>query len=282
MTRYDGQHNVVCYFADITERIKSEQALVNAKAAAESASRAKDDFLAALSHELRTPLNPVLLIASDAAEDRQLPPEIRASFDTIRKNIELEARLIDDLLDLTRIATGKMLLRMGDADVHRILQDSFASVQAELEEKRIQLSVQLVAKKYVVSGDAIRLQQVFWNILKNSVKFTPRGGEITVETSVSEEGNHLVVKIADTGIGMTPEELKRIFTAFSQGDHAASSFHRFGGLGLGLAISQKIMELHSGHIRAESAGRAKGSVFTIELPLAKNENATPAVLPQPV
>lgn len=267
---------------DITERKHAEKRLAEslerekaARQTAETANRAKDDFLASLSHELRTPLNPMLLIASDAAADHDLPSEVRSNFEIIRKNVEVESRLIDDLLDMTRIASGKMSLRMCDADAHAILQDSITNVRAELEKKQIQLSLKLGAKQYTVYGDSVRLQQVFWNILKNAAKFTPHRGEITIETSASDEESHLVVKVTDTGIGLTPEELKRIFSAFSQGDHAAGSSHRFGGLGLGLAISQKIMELHSGHIRAESAGRDQGAIFTIQLPLAKKEKPLP-------
>jgi CheY-like chemotaxis protein len=183
----------------------------------------------------------------------------------------LEARLIDDLLDLTRIVSGKLSIEMRAVDTHAILRDAIANIQVELEEKQIQLNVKLNARQHQVRGDAVRLQQVFWNVLKNAVKFTPRGGKITVETSAPEGGGRLNVKTTDTGIGMTPEELTRVFTPFSQGDHAASNTHRFGGLGLGLAISRKIIELHSGHIRAASDGHDQGSTFIIELPIAENE-----------
>jgi two-component system CheB/CheR fusion protein len=257
---------------DITENKRAEKNLTESLEREKKANRAKDDFLAALSHELRTPLNPVLLIASDAAADRELPPGVRANFETIRKNVELEARLIDDLLDLTRIVSGKLSFEIRAADAHAILQDALVAIRAEAEEKQIQLNLMLRAKRHQVRGDPARLQQVFWNILKNAVKFTPRGGKITVETFASEKDRHLSVKITDTGIGMMPEELKRIFMAFSQGDHAAGNSHRFGGLGLGLAISKKIIELHSGHIRAASDGRDQGSTFTIELPLTENKS----------
>jgi CheY-like chemotaxis protein len=241
-----------------------------------AASRAKDDFLAALSHELRTPLNPVLLIASDAAKNRELPPGIRANFETIRKNIELEARLIDDLLDLTRIVSGKLSLETQDLDPHSVLRDAIKAIKVEVEAKKIRMRLKLTAKQRSVSGDAARLQQVFWNVLKNAVKFTPAKGKIIVDTSTASDDGPLLVKITDTGIGMTPEELARVFSAFSQGDHARDS-HRYGGLGLGLAISQKIIELHAGRIHASSRGRNQGSIFTIELPLSavKNKNSLP-------
>jgi CheY-like chemotaxis protein len=229
-----------------------------------AASRAKDDFLATLSHELRTPLNPVLLLASDAMNNRDLPPRIRADFNTIRKNVEMEARLIDDLLDLTRIARGKIILEKHFINLRTVLQDAIAQVQEEINQKQITLDVQFKASQHTVYADAVRLQQIFWNLLKNAVKFTPNGGKIAVETSLQDK--KLLVKISDTGIGMAPEEIAGIFTAFSQGEHVAANGHRFGGLGLGLSISQKLTEFHSGKIIASSAGRNKGSTFTVELP----------------
>ena len=232
------------------------------------ASRAKDDFLATLSHELRTPLNPILLIASDAEHNQDLSPRTRTDFNTIRKNIELEARLIDDLLDLTRITRGKIILDKKYLDVHQILEDAIAHVIDEMNQKQISLKIDLKAEQHNVFADDVRLQQIFWNLLKNAAKFTPNGGQITVETAASE--NKLAVKITDTGIGMTADEVSCIFTAFSQGDHAGdNNGHRFGGLGLGLAISQKLAEFHSGKILAASEGRDKGSTFTVELPLAQ-------------
>ncbi|HXB60993.1 MAG TPA: response regulator [Candidatus Acidoferrales bacterium] len=231
-----------------------------------TASHAKDDFLATLSHELRTPLNPILLLASDAMNNRDLPPRIRTDFNTIRKNVEMEARLIDDLLDLTRIARGKIILEKNSVNLGSALQDAIAQVREEMSQKQIVLDLRLKAARHTVFADAVRLQQIFWNLLKNAVKFTPHGGQIIIETSSGED--KIFVKISDTGIGMTPEELSAIFTAFSQGEHAAANGHRFGGLGLGLSISQKLTELHSGKITASSLGRDKGSAFTVELPLA--------------
>lgn len=277
VTLPDNSHGVVCYFNDVTERVKSEQALMHAKKVAESASRAKDDFLAALSHELRTPLNPALLIASECADNGGLPPEIRLNFEIIRKNIELEARLIDDLLDLTRITTGKMFLNKSVVNVHEILTDAIATTQADQQEKKLHLDIRLNASQSLVAGDAVRLQQVFWNVLKNAVKFTPIQGTIILETSLEDEAR-LLIKITDTGIGMNAEELKRVFTAFAQGDHAGGSgSHRFGGLGLGLAITKNLIELHTGRISAQSAGHGRGSTFVIELPLAKNMEDQPKI-----
>jgi PAS domain S-box-containing protein len=257
---------------DITRQKQAERELDRAHKEVVAASRAKDDFLAALSHELRTPLNPVLLLASDSAENPQLPAEVRAQFATIRNNVELEARLIDDLLDITRITHGKLLLNMDWTDIHAVLKEAIATVRFELDEKQISLSLQLAEDQSVMKGDAVRLQQIFWNVLKNAVKFNTQGGEIKVETSIVEDSGKITIKIIDSGIGMAPEEITHIFNAFSQGGHiAGEGAHRFGGLGLGLTISRMLVELHSGVIFATSGGRDKGSTFVIELPLVQSD-----------
>jgi PAS domain S-box-containing protein len=264
---------------DITERKNYEQRLEESLAREMAANRAKDDFLAALSHELRTPLNPVLLLASDGVRNIDYSPQSRMDFDTIRKNIELEARLIDDMLDLTRITRGKLTLDMKPVDIHIALHDAAGTVQADIERKQIQLMLNLAAKKPIVRGDAVRLRQIFWNVLKNAVKFTPQGGKIFIETRTLPD-TKLAVVVTDTGIGMEADELERVFGAFAQGTH------HFGGLGLGLAISRALVELHVGSIRAESDGKNKGAKFSIELPVAKElENyaaaAASAVFPPP-
>ena len=253
---------------DITMRKQSEVELEQARDRAVAASRAKDEFLAALSHELRTPLNPVLLLASDAASNPALPDDVRADFDSIRKNVDLEARLIDDLLDITRITRGKLPLEMRALNLHTALQDALTIVRPEIEAKRLLLDLDFSATTTSVWGDEVRLQQVFWNVLKNAVKFTPDSGRITVQTSNDAARGVLLVKIIDTGIGMTPEEQAHVFESFTQGDHATKTgSHRFGGLGLGLAISRMLVEMHTGRILAHSGGRDRGSEFTIELPL---------------
>jgi PAS domain S-box-containing protein len=264
----DGRVTAVCGTTRLTtERKRAEQELERARDQAMAASRAKDNFLAALSHELRTPLNPVLLIASDAAHDPQLPSRARADFEMIRRNVELEARLIDDLLDLTRIVSGKLLLEKRPLDVRAVLQDALAIVRLDAETKKIDLTLDLGTGPSVILGDPLRLQQIFWNVLKNAVKFTPAGGRINVELRAPSAGGNVAIKIVDTGLGLTGGEITHIFDAFAQGDHAAgSSSHQFGGLGLGLAISRMLVKLHSGDIQAASAGRHQGSTFTIELP----------------
>ncbi len=258
---------------DITKQKQAERKLERAHHEAVQASRAKDDFLAALSHELRTPLNPVLLEASEAAEDPALPAEIRKKFVAIRNNVELEARLIDDLLDITRITHGKLVMDMAMVDAHEALNDAIGKVQAEVVRKGIILSREFSATLSTVRGDVVRLQQVLWNVLMNAVKFTPPGGKVGITTRTEPSGE-LLIEIADSGIGMTDQELGRIFEAFAQGEHSASGrSHRFGGLGLGLAITRKLLEVHAGTIQACSAGRNQGSIFVIRLPAMPPETA---------
>jgi signal transduction histidine kinase len=271
---------------------ENEAALRLSEARARAASRAKDDFLATLSHELRTPLNPVLLLATEAARNHSLPAEARADFDIIAKNVALEARLIDDLLDITRIAHGKVALDMHAVDIHAILREALAMVREEIDQKQITVALKLEGEGQIVLGDDVRLKQVFWNVIKNAAKFTPKAGKIIIETAKLDRET-LGIKVTDTGIGMTPAELERIFEAFSQGDHASEgSPHRFGGMGLGLAISRMMVKLHGGSISAISPGRNQGTTLLIKLPLyripASALNGLPgahdtprAALPQP-
>lgn len=257
---------VTCAAVDITERKQAEQALSLAKEKAEQTSRAKDEFLAALSHELRTPLNPVLLLASEMERCADLTEAVRADFAMIRQNVELEARLIDDLLDLTGITRGKVHLASQRLDVHALLGRSLSFVRGDLQAKQLALNLELTAPGHHVSGDPVRLHQVFWNVLKNAVKFTPQGGSISLCTRAGA-GREILIEISDTGLGIEDHEIERIFNAFDQGDHARS--HRFGGLGLGLAICKLLVQLHGGRICAQSAGRGHGATFRIELPLVE-------------
>jgi PAS domain S-box-containing protein len=269
---------------NITDRRHAEQKLAEsfqreklAREKAESANRAKDDFLASLSHELRTPLNPILLIASDASENPDLSPDVKGRFETIRKNIELEARLIDDLLDITRIAHGKLSLHLRVVDLKTILEETIRNVQSELNEKLIEFRFDFGSSQRYVRGDDVRLQQVFWNILKNAVKFTPSRGRIALSVEAVE--NRLQISVTDTGIGIATGEIGRIFEAFSQGDHVQNEAHRFGGLGLGLAIARKLIEMHHGRIEVFSDGLHKGSTFTVQLPVAEPEKLKSLLLP---
>ncbi len=271
----------VAVSADISERRQAEMAISQARDEAVAATEARDNFLAALSHELRTPLNPVLLIASDAAENAELSPEVRADFAAIRNHVELEAHLIDDLLDLSRISHGKISLRPRSLALHAVIRSAVAIVKTEADGKRIHIELRFSAEEAPVNADEVRLQQVFWNILKNAVKFTPAGGTVTVDTRTDAARECVIARVTDSGIGLSAEEIRRIFDAFSQGDHALNGgVHRFGGLGLGLAITRALVEAHGGRIFAESDGVDRGAAFVVELPLAVAGSAPAMALPR--
>ncbi len=259
---------------DISDRKRAEEALVQAKEAAEEANEAKDRFLATLSHELRTPLTPVLAVTSGLERDGRLPDDVRRSLAMVRRNVELEARLIDDLLDLTRITRGKLELHREVADLRDVLDHALQTVAAELEAKRLRLSPELAEVDHRLWADAPRLTQVFWNLLHNAVKFTPAGGAITVR-SRREEGA-VAVDVSDSGIGIDADVLPRIFDAFEQADRRIT--RQFGGLGLGLAVSRAIVELHGGTLTAASGGRGQGATFTVRLPV---QSGLPPPMPQP-
>ena len=237
---------------------------------------AKDQFLAMLSHELRTPLTPVLASALALESEPALPPAIHESLQMIRRNVELEARLIDDLLDLTRIDRGKVQLNFEVVDAHNLLQNALEICQPEIDRKHLTCSVNLSARKVHLRADPARLQQIFWNLINNAVKFTPSEGQIFISTSNESQG-HLHVGIADSGLGIEPESLPKIFDAFEQGGRT-----QLGGLGLGLAISKALVEAHNGTITAQSAGRNKGSRFTLVFPTCETAAAqvAPAVSPR--
>lgn len=261
---------VAILFKNITERRTQEVELVRMRDRAVAASRAKDDFLAALSHDLRTPLSPVLLLASESAANEKLPVAVRHTFDIIAKNIAVEAQLIDDLLDVTRITQNKLSLNMQPVDVHVLLYSAVETVQAEIAFKHLELTLDLAPGPGMVLGDAVRLQQIFWNLLRNAVKFTPKNG--TIRVSIQRQETSLIIEVRDSGIGLTQEEAARVFQAFSQGDHASKTgSHQFGGLGLGLAISDKLAQLHAGKISVASEGRGKGATFTVTLPQLTDE-----------
>jgi signal transduction histidine kinase len=260
---------------DVTDRKRAEKALIKAKEHAEAASRAKDDFLAALSHELRTPLTPVLMTATALASDPALSAEAREQLDMMRRNIELEARLIDDLLDLTTISRGKLVLAPVITDLHALLGQTNEIIRSDGLGKKLRIVLSLEAVRHHALVDPTRIHQVFWNLLKNAVKFTPAGGSIIVSTTNDADGR-IVISVKDNGIGMSAETLPHIFNAFEQG--AIAGQHRFGGLGLGLAISQAIITAHDGGIRAESEGLNCGSTFTAMLPTSEASAATGDVM----
>lgn len=232
---------------------------------AQAANEAKDRFLAMLSHELRTPLTPVLAAAGALAKDESLPPAVREELAMIRRNIRIQNRLIDDLLDLTRIARGKMLLEHERVNLAALVQSALDITTPDLDARDQRLSVNLAALDNChLLGDSARLQQVFWNLLKNAVKFSPPRSEITV--SAERRDQRIVIRVRDHGIGLTTADLERIFLPFEQVQASGSADHS-GGLGLGLAIARTIVELHGGTLHAESDGASHGATFVIELPV---------------
>jgi CheY-like chemotaxis protein len=184
----------------------------------------------------------------------------------IRRNVELEARLIDDLLDLTRISKGKVQLSFEEVNAHSLLKNALEICQADIDKKRLDLRTEFAAENVSLEADPARLQQIFWNLIKNAVKFTPEGGHLEIRTQ-NDEG-HLRVEISDSGIGIDAETLPKIFNAFEQGDRL-----QFGGLGLGLAISKALVETHQGQLTATSAGKDQGATFTATFPLAESNPA---------
>lgn len=237
-------------------RIRAELA----QAEAEEANAAKDRFLAMLSHELRTPLSPIVH-AVTLLEELDCTPAIREHIATIQRNVRLEARLIDDLLDLARIRNGKLRLELHPVDVHEALQQAIKICQPEFARRRIRVQEKLEAPHSHVRGDFARLQQVFWNLLTNAAKFSPENSIIEVSTTVTEPGESICIAISDQGIGIVSEKLDRIFDAFEQGAPRSQA-----GLGLGLAICKALVEMHSGAISAHSEGLNCGARFIVRLP----------------
>ena len=241
-----------------------------ARAEAEAAGQAKDRFLATLSHELRTPLTPILATVSAMLDDPLTPEALRSVLEMIRRNVTLEARLIDDLLDLTRIRGGKLHLEREVIDAHQTVHHVIEICRKDLRSARLKLVLELAAQEHYVDADPARLQQVIWNLLKNAIKFTPAGGTVTVrsrDANVSPQettSSSLILDVIDTGIGIDPAVLPRIFDLFDKGSH--SPRRQSTGLGLGLLISRSIVEQHDGRLRAASIGKGRGAVFTVELP----------------
>ncbi len=264
-------------FRDETERLRARDALEGsraelwaalqeterARAEAESASVAKDHFLAVLSHELRTPLTPVIMALRILARDRSLSPASAEALAMIQRNVQIEAHFIDDMLDVTRIARGKMEIVREPTSLHEAITQAVEIAAPDMQGKAQTLTVSLHAGEHTLQGDSRRLQQVFWNLLKNASKFTPARGAISI--SSRNEAGRIVVEVRDSGIGFEPDAAERIFIAFEQADKAVT--REFGGLGLGLAISKATVDAHGGALRAESAGPGKGASFIVELPL---------------
>jgi signal transduction histidine kinase/ActR/RegA family two-component response regulator len=264
----DRGGGVSCFLRDVTERRAADDELRRAKDAAETASRAKTEFLATLSHEMRTPLSPVVLTLSLLDGDERIPADVRADLATMRRNVELEVQLISDLLDLTRVESGKLKLEQQPIDVHGVIE-AVAGMCARADAAPIQLHLQ--APRSCVSGDSVRLHQIVWNLVANAQKFTDPSGVIRISTQLV--GDRLRVEVSDTGVGIDPATMARLFTAFQQGP--AQTARQRSGLGLGLAITRRLVEAHGGAIAAASEGAGRGSTFRVELPCLPAAAQTP-------
>lgn len=235
------------------------------------ANRAKDVFLATLSHELRTPLTPVVgwikLLRSGSLDEKS----VAQALDAIERNAWLQSKLIDDLLDTSRIATGKLHFEPKPTDLNTVVRAAIDTVRASAAARSIDLSVVLWPTTMVVMGEPVRLQQIAWNLISNAIKFTEPGGKVTVTTE--HDGLYAKLVVTDTGIGIAPEFLPHVFDRFKQADGSTSRRH--GGLGLGLAIADALAKMHAGKIQAESAGAGKGSSFTLQVELAASERVAP-------
>src|SRR5215471_1182217 len=259
LLRLQGPHEtiqgVLFLVEDKTRDVRLRQELISANAA-------KDQFLALLSHELRNPLTPVIAMVGELEARAPGEEELRQPLEVIRRNVELEARLIDDLLDVTRISKGKLQLAFEITSLHEALQRAYEICFQDIRQKNLEFEFRLHARHDYVNADPARLQQVFWNLIKNGVKFTPNGGRIVVETSNPDE-EHIEIRTIDSGIGIEPGKIEKIFNAFEQGQ--SSITRRFGGLGLGLAISRAMVLAHGGTIKAESNGKEQGATFVVSL-----------------
>ena len=259
----DGREMYRTVLVDLTERRRGESErhrLLVEKERAESANDAKARFLAVLSHELRTPLTPIVAAASELEASGSLPPELRSAVAMIRRNAVLEAGLIDDLLDVTRIEKDKLEIQREPVDIHEVLRSVLEICAAEILAAGLELEVRLESPRSTVIGDRTRLHQIFWNLLINAARHTPRGGRVGVHTEPVHQS--LRVRISDTGEGMERTTLERVFRPFEQAVRGQR-----GGLGLGLTISRGLVEAHGGSLSAESEGLGRGATFEVTLPL---------------
>jgi len=237
-----------------------------AREVAEAANAAKDRFLAMLSHELRTPLSPVLH-AVTLLEEEECSPPVKETLCIIRQNIQLEARLIDDLLDIARIRNGKLQLQQSDTDAHELLHRALKICDTDIVAKHLNLKIDLKAHHSAIYADPARVQQIFWNIIANAVKFTPENGDLHISSKNNEQDNMIYVEIQDSGVGLEQNQLEVIFNAFEQ-----IQSERSRGLGLGLSICKALTALHGGTIIALSDGAGSGTLFQIKLPLLQEHH----------
>lgn len=266
--------SVLLLGAEVTERIHAEQKLEAARFELEKSNHAKDMFLATLSHELRTPLTPILgwaRIMQDYNSDGTVTEQ---GLQAIERNARLQAQLVDDLLDLSRITMGKIELACAPVDLNEIVRRALETVQYRIESQQLDLHLSLTTSSLLIYGDATRLEQVIWNLLTNAVKFTPPGGQISLRSQIV--GNDCRLIVSDNGIGIEAQILPLLFEPFKQGD--SSITRRHGGLGIGLAIAHSLVQMHSGKIVAHSAGAGQGASFTVTLPLHQVSAAKPLEL----
>jgi PAS domain S-box-containing protein len=246
---------------DRKELLESER---KARATAEQSSRLKDEFLAGLSHELRTPINAVLMWIHLLRHKRLEAERFEFALDSMERGVRAQVRLIDDLLDLSRITSGKLRLDKGPIDVAAVVRSAIDTVKPAARAKEIRVHFRRSRREgWWFEGDAARLQQVFWNLLTNAIKFTPNGGEVAVR--LTQRKGALTLSVRDTGQGIAPQLLKLVFERFRQADGSAARLH--GGLGLGLAIVKELVELHGGSVAAESEGAGLGATFVVSLPI---------------
>jgi PAS domain S-box-containing protein len=260
--RLAGKRVLQCITRDITDRVDLLQRERTARAEAEAANRAKDDFLSVLSHELRTPLTALLGWARVLRTGALDPERTDDALETVERNTRLLAQLIDDLLDVSRIASGRLVIEMSEVNLGPIVRAAAETVRAAAEGKGLTLGVDVAEWAPVVQGDRRRLQQVVSNLLSNALKFTPPGGRVDVRLESLPSDVRLTV--SDTGRGITPEFLPLIFDRFRQFESLGTRTQT--GLGLGLAIVRHLVELHGGRVAAFSAGQGLGSTFTVDLP----------------
>ncbi|MBS1714725.1 MAG: CHASE3 domain-containing protein [Armatimonadetes bacterium] len=258
----DVFHGVVLVFRDFSEHKRAQKELKAAKDHADIASLAKDRFIASLSHELRTPLTPVIALLSSWQSDPTFPESRRGDVDLIRRSLDLESRLIDDLLDLSKIIQGKLSIAFEPTDLHQVLTWTLELCTTEAEQRGVALRPALLARSTSVQGDQARLHQVFWNIVRNAVKFSEPGAEVRIETR-DLDGGQIEITVSDDGFGMDVETLDNLFEPFQQGAGAS----RFGGLGLGLSISKGLVLAHGGEIFGSSDGPGKGSKIKVVFPV---------------
>ncbi|MEH2127179.1 PAS domain S-box protein [Nostoc sp.] len=255
--------------AQAMERARLYEAEQTARKAAENANRIKDEFLAVLSHELRSPLNPILgwakLLQTKKLDEKTVPQALK----TIERNARLQAQLIEDLLDISRILQGKISLNIYPVDLTSVISAAMETVRLSAEAKSIEMHISLEPNLGQVLGDSNRLQQIVWNLLSNAVKFTPEGGRVDIRLSSCPHSNSALLQVSDTGKGIDPNFLPYVFEYFRQEN--SSTTRKFGGLGLGLAIVRHLVELHGGTVQVESGGEDRGATFTVRLPLIQNQ-----------